>query len=63
MTDLAERLAAAGARLAQADADRAAALEEIAALLAERGDMTLKRAAELAGITRVTAYRLLEKNT
>lgn len=61
MSDVREQLAAAGKRLAEADAARAAAIEEIAAAIkAGHGDVTTKEMVELAGVTRVTAYRLLE---
>lgn len=56
------RLKAAGARLQEADAARQAALEDIGAALRDgRGQVDVKEMAKLAGVTRVTAYRLLDK--
>lgn len=56
------RLQAAGKRLATADAERRAALGEIAAAMKDgRAELNIKEMAEMAGVSRVTAYRLLEK--
>lgn len=55
-------LAAAGRALAEADQARAAALQRIAAAMkAGVGELNVKEMAELAGVSRVTAYRLLER--
>lgn len=63
MTDIEKvrtRLADAGRRLAEANAARAAALEDAGAAMREgRGLLDVKEMAELAGVSRVTAYRLL----
>lgn len=59
--DLRVQLLAAGAKLAAADQARAEAMVDVeAALRASHGRMPLKEAASLAGVSRVTAYRLLE---
>lgn len=64
MTDQGEiqrRLGDAGARLAAADGERKAALEAIGVAMREgHGKMGIKEMSELAGVSRVTAYRLLE---
>lgn len=57
------KLTSAGGRLAKADAARAEALKEIRHLLhdALAAEIPLQEAARLAGISRVTAYRQLDK--
>ena len=58
--DVRERLRTAGQRLAEADSVRAAAMDDIAAAMkAGHGDLPIKEMAELAGVSRVTAHRLL----
>lgn len=58
--ELLARLAAAGEELAAAEAARSTALRKVAdALGAGDGVVPIKQMAELAGISRVTAYRLL----
>jgi len=60
--DVRARLVAAGAQLAEADEARQVALGAIAAAMKEgHGKIDVKQMAELAGVSRVTAYRLLEK--
>lgn len=62
MTDdeLRARLADAGARLASADAARKAALDDIAeAMQVGQGRLGIKEMSALAGVSRVTAYRLI----
>lgn len=59
---LRQQLQDAGARLAQADAERQAALEQIGeAMRAGRGVLNIQEMSDLAGVSRVTAYRLIEK--
>lgn len=56
------RLTAAGRRLAEADAARRVALDDIAAAMREgSGLLNIKEMSNLAGVSRVTAYRLLDK--
>lgn len=58
--DIKRRLAEAGQRLANADAARKEALEDIGAAMRDgKGTIDIKQMAELAGVTRVTAYRLI----
>lgn len=58
-----QQLRAAGKRLAKADAARHAALEQIGAAMREgQGELNIKEMSELAGVSRVTAYRLLEQD-
>lgn len=55
-----ERLRVAGQRRSSAEAERREALDEIAAAMREgKGLIDIKEMAELAGVTRKTAYRLL----
>lgn len=51
----------AGRRLAAADDERRAALEQLRdAVRVAHGTMPVKTIAELGGVTRVTVYRMLE---
>lgn len=59
--DVRAGLKLAGKHLEEAEAARTAALDEIAIAMREgRGDLGVDEMAELAGITRATAERILE---
>lgn len=58
--ELRDAVAAAGEELAAADEARATAVEHLtAALRAAEGQLSVSELAELAGVTRVTVYRML----
>ena len=60
--ELRAALTAAGKELAKADAARDRALEKVAAALkAADGEVPVREMSRLAGVSHVTAYRLLER--
>lgn len=59
--ELRTELEAAGARLAKADAERAAAMSQVAELArAAKGELPIRQIAMAAGVTRQTVYSILE---
>ena len=61
--EIREQLREAGARLATADTERKRALEDIATAMRHgHGELEIKEMSELAGVSRVTAYRLIGKD-
>lgn len=60
--EIREQLREAGARLATADANRKQAIDDIATALRQgHGSLEIKEMSELAGVSRVTAHRLIGK--